>query len=63
MHEQCAVCGLRCEREQGYVMGAISMNYGVTVVLALLGSFALEAWTQPSLRSVAFSSESVRRCW
>jgi len=51
MHEQCAVCGLRFEREQGYFMGAMYINYGVTVVLALLGSFALEAWTQPSLTS------------
>jgi uncharacterized protein (DUF983 family) len=51
MHEQCAVCGLRFEREQGYFMGAMYINYGVTVVLALLGSVALEAWTQPSLTS------------
>ena len=49
MHERCAVCGLRFEREQGYFLGAIYINYGVTVVLALLGSFALEYWTQPSL--------------
>lgn len=49
MHERCAVCGLRFEREQGYFMGAMYINYGVTVVLALLGSFALEVWSQPSL--------------
>jgi uncharacterized protein (DUF983 family) len=49
MHERCAVCRLRFEREQGYFLGAIYINYGVTVVLALLGSFALEYWTQPSL--------------
>lgn len=49
MHERCAVCGLRFEREQGYFLGAMYINYGVTVVLALLGSFALEYWTQPSL--------------
>jgi uncharacterized protein (DUF983 family) len=49
MHERCAVCGLRFEREQGYFLGAIYINYGVTVVLALLGSFALEYWTRPSL--------------
>ena len=49
MHERCAGCGLRFEREQGYFLGAIYINYGVTVVLALLGSCALEYWTQPSL--------------
>jgi hypothetical protein len=32
-----------------YFLGAMSINYGVTVVLALLGSFALEYWTRPSL--------------
>jgi uncharacterized protein (DUF983 family) len=49
MHERCTVCGLRFEREQGYFLGAMYINYGVTVVLALLGSFALEYWTRPSL--------------
>jgi uncharacterized protein (DUF983 family) len=49
MHERCAVCGLHFEREQGYFLGAMYINYGVSVVLALLGSFALEYWTRPSL--------------
>jgi uncharacterized protein (DUF983 family) len=34
MYERCAVCGLRFEREQGYFLGAMYINYGVTVVLA-----------------------------
>jgi uncharacterized protein (DUF983 family) len=49
MHERCAVCGLRFEREQGYFIGAMYINYGVTVVLTLLGWFALEYSAQPSL--------------
>jgi len=49
MHERCALCGLRFEREQGYCLGAMDINDGVIVVLVLLGSFALESWTQPSL--------------
>ena len=53
MHERCAVCGLRFEREQGYFLGAIYINYGVTVVLALLGSFAPQDWTEPSPTSTA----------
>lgn len=34
MHESCAVCGLRYEREQGYFVGAIYINYAVTVAVA-----------------------------
>lgn len=49
MHEQCRACQLRFEREQGYFLGAMYINYGATVVLALLGSFALEWWTKVSL--------------
>ena len=49
MHERCAVCHLRFEREQGYFLGAMYINYGVTVMLALIGSFALEYWSRPSL--------------
>jgi uncharacterized protein (DUF983 family) len=26
MHERCAVCGLRFEREQGYFLGAITLK-------------------------------------
>jgi uncharacterized protein (DUF983 family) len=49
MHERCTVCGLRFEREQGYFLGAMYINYGVTVLLALIGFLALEYWMQPSL--------------
>ena len=37
----CAVCGLRFERAQGYWVGAIYMNYGVTAVIAVGGFFLL----------------------
>ena len=49
MHERCFACQLRFEREQGYFLGAMYINYGVTVVLALIGSFTLEWWTAVSL--------------
>jgi hypothetical protein len=49
MYARCYACGLRFEREQGYFLGAMYINYGVTVVLALLGSFALEWWREVSL--------------
>lgn len=34
MHTRCAACGLHYEREQGYFVGAIYINYAVTVVVA-----------------------------
>ena len=30
MHERCAGCGLKFEREPGYFLGSIYVNYGVT---------------------------------
>jgi uncharacterized protein (DUF983 family) len=34
MAERCAACGLRYEREAGYFVGAIYVNYAVTVAVA-----------------------------
>ena len=44
MHERCAVCGLVYEREQGYFVGAIYVNYAVTVAVAV-GAVLLLDWT------------------
>jgi hypothetical protein len=44
MHDRCPVCGLRFEREQGYFVGAIYLNYGATVLLALGGTWLLDRW-------------------
>ena len=41
MAEACALCGLRFERAQGYFVGAIYVNYGVTTILAVAGFFVL----------------------
>jgi uncharacterized protein (DUF983 family) len=48
MRPRCPVCGLVFEREAGYFIGAIYINYGLTVLLALAGYFLLEAWQAPS---------------
>ena len=45
MNVVCAACDLRFERAQGYWVGAIYVNYGVTVVIAVGGFFLLNAWT------------------
>ena len=49
MHERCRVCGYRFEREQGYFVGAMYINYGVTVLIIVAGYFALEWWTSITL--------------
>jgi uncharacterized protein (DUF983 family) len=49
MRARCAGCGLGFEREAGYFVGAIYINYGVTVLLALAGYFALDRWLAPSV--------------
>jgi uncharacterized protein (DUF983 family) len=41
MAQACALCGLYFERAQGYFVGAIYVNYAVTVVLAIVGFFLL----------------------
>ena len=43
MNTVCAVCDLRFERAQGYWVGAIYVNYGVTVAIAVTGFFLLNA--------------------
>jgi len=42
MHEQCAVCHLRYEREPGYFVGAIYVNYAATIGLGLGGVLLLD---------------------
>jgi uncharacterized protein (DUF983 family) len=42
MCEACAVCGLRFEREPGYFVGAIYVNYAVTAAACLGGAIALD---------------------
>jgi uncharacterized protein (DUF983 family) len=44
MNVVCAVCDLKFERAQGYWVGAIYVNYGVTTLIAVTGFFALRGW-------------------
>ena len=43
MNDACAVCALRFERAQGYWVGAIYVNYAVTVALVMGGYLLLWA--------------------
>jgi uncharacterized protein (DUF983 family) len=47
MRARCARCGLGFEREPGYFVGAIYINYGLTVLTALAGYFLLDLWLRP----------------
>jgi len=49
MRERCASCGLRYEREQGYFVGAIYVNYMLTAALGLGTVLLLDAWIGLSL--------------
>lgn len=41
MNSSCSECGLRFEREPGYFLGSIYINYGLTALLVTLFYFAL----------------------
>jgi uncharacterized protein (DUF983 family) len=42
MLERCPVCGLRYEREPGYFVGAVYVNYAITTVAVLGGVIVLD---------------------
>lgn len=44
MYEQCEHCALKFEREQGYFIGAMYINYAATVAIAVPGFFLLDAF-------------------
>ena len=49
MHPACDLCGLRFEREQGYFVGAIYVNYAVTTGIVIGGFLLLWRYTNLSI--------------
>jgi len=49
MEEDCEICGLHFEREAGYFVGAIYVNYAATSVISIGGYFLLDATTDLTL--------------
>ena len=49
MHAECGHCRLRFEREPGYFLGSIYINYGFTALLVTVFYVALFAsgWASP----------------
>jgi hypothetical protein len=41
MHESCARCGRKFNRDPGYLLGSIYFNYGVTAMIVLVAYFSL----------------------
>ena len=46
MNQNCPHCHLQFEREQGYFVGAIYINYAGTIAVAVPGFFLLDAFTK-----------------
>ncbi len=36
LNAECPACGLKIERDEGFFLGSMSLNYGVTVIVFLL---------------------------
>jgi hypothetical protein len=51
MPARCPACGLVFEREPGYFVGAIYLNYGATVLTAIAGYFVLWTWLDLDTRT------------
>ncbi len=49
MHDRCPACALLFEREQGYFVGAIYVNYAATVGITIVGFFLLDHYTALSV--------------
>ena len=49
MYPDCVNCHLRFEREQGYFVGAIYINYAVTALIMIAGFFWLDYLIKPPL--------------
>ena len=45
MFTHCTACDLKFERESGYFIGAMYLNYGATVLIAFPSYFLLETFT------------------
>lgn len=49
MYPACPSCDLKFEREQGYFVGAIYINYGATAIIMIAGFFWLDRLIELSL--------------
>jgi len=54
MHARCSGCGFKFEREGGYFLGSIYVNYGVAIVVALALHLPMQyVWFVPIALQIA----------
>ena len=44
LNKECPTCGLKIERDEGFFLGSMSLNYGVTIVVFLTPVMLLAYW-------------------
>jgi hypothetical protein len=54
MHETCPHCGFRFEREPGYFLGSIYINYGLTALITTIAYISLRFGWRVEPRGLAF---------
>jgi uncharacterized protein (DUF983 family) len=54
MHEHCAVCRLKFQREQGYFLGALYVYYGLSLPIFLSLVFWVSTWRSWSEYFIVF---------
>jgi hypothetical protein len=61
MHQACAPCGRRFDRDPGYLLGSIYFNYGVTAMLVIVLYFTMyfQDWLTDNERLVLLSAFAV----
>ena len=53
MNERCSACGFKFERETGYFLGSIYVNYGVAVAIAIVLHLLMQnVWHRTALEQV-----------
>ncbi len=56
MNDRCAVCGLKFEREEGYFLGAMIIDYGLGLVIVSIIAAIVWFFTRWSLEKTAIAA-------
>jgi uncharacterized protein (DUF983 family) len=44
LNKECPSCGLKIERDEGFFLGSMSLNYGITIIFFLVPVMLLAYW-------------------
>ncbi|HEV3254748.1 MAG TPA: DUF983 domain-containing protein [Candidatus Acidoferrales bacterium] len=56
MHEHCPVCELKFEREEGYFLGAMLIDYGLGLLLVTILAILIWLFTRWNLDKTVFAA-------